>query len=299
MIEAAEPVAAGRAARHCAQLLSRAAEPVDASQEVVRLAKRFAQLAEPLLAKYCDARGLRIEIREAVQMPCEEVCALVGDASVSSFFALGTDRTGILASVATCDLIAVFERLLGGEGRVDPANSRLPQSAMQFALRFQQHLLTALRAATDRAEVSVAASHGAVREVIPFAASETLWSLEFEVMPPAGPLWKLRLALCRATLAQITGARASSPATGRVIGERGLTNSAIGHVELPLRAVLVDTAVPLARLAQLQPGAIIPVALNRSVPLIIEQAVIAHGAVGEIDDRVALEVSHSLLPGKH
>jgi flagellar motor switch protein FliM len=68
-------------------------------------------------------------------------------------------------------------------------------------------------------------------------------------------------------------------------------------VDFPLRAVLVDTSVSLARLAQLQPGMLIPVALNRSVPLLIEQAVIAHGTAGEVDDRIALEISHTSLPG--
>lgn len=297
MIESDLPVAAGRAAQHCAQLLSRAADPVDPAQEVARLAERFAQCGAAGLAELCDLRGLRLEVASAGLLPCEDVFAKLGVHSVNTFFALECERTGALVSVATCEVIAQFERLLGGDGRVDRTNVRLPQSAMQFATRFEERILGALRTATDREEFSLASSQGKAREIAPFAAGEDVWAIEFTVVPPAGSSWTLTVAMCRASLSQLVGTRAASPATGRAIGERGIDQSAVGQVELPLRAILVDAAVPLARIAQLQPGAVIGVAVNRSVPLLIESAVVAHGTAGEIDDRIALEITHTSIPG--
>ncbi|HAN88108.1 MAG TPA: flagellar motor switch protein FliM, partial [Erythrobacter sp.] len=86
-----------------------------------------------------------------------------------------------------------------------------------------------------------------------------------------------------------------SPAKGRPIGARGINGSAIADVALPLRAVLVDVPMSIARLASLAPGAVIPVAVNRNVPLLIGDLTIAHGCVGELDDRVALELNQTSL----
>lgn len=297
MIQSGIPVAARRAAQHCAQLLSRAAAPVDPAQEVARLAQRFAATAAPVLAEWCDARGLQVEVESAALIEAEAVFAKIGVHAVNSFFALGSERTGALVTVATCEMIAQFERLLGGDGRIDRTNVRLPQSALQFAARFEQRVLEALRQSTDREEFSLAASQGKATEMAPFSRQDRVWALDFSIQPPGAAAWTITLVLCRATLSQLLDARAASPATGRALGERGISQTAIGLIEMPMRAILVDAAVPLARLARLEPGAIIPVAINRAVPLMLEHAVVAHGTAGEIDDRVALEINHTSLPG--
>lgn len=297
MIERDLPIAAQRAAQHCAQLLSRAADPIDPVQEVLGLAQRFAQNAARGLAELCDARGLRVEVLEPRLLDCETMLAAIGVHTVNSFFSLGSERNGAFLSVATCEINAQFERLLGGDGRVDRTGVRLPQSARPFVTRFEAQILSALRSAARREEFALSASLGKPGEVAPFAKDEPVWVLEFTVVPPAGSQWTLTMALCRTSLSQLVGTRAASPATGRAIGERGLDRSAIGEMELPLCAILVDSAIPLSRLAQLQAGSIIPIAVNRSIPLLVEHAVIAHGTAGEIDDNIALEITHISLPG--
>lgn len=299
MIELEMPVADRRAAHHCAQLLSRAADPIDPAQEVVRLAARFAQDAARGLMALCDARGLVVEAMEPTLLDTDAMLAAIGVHTVNSFFSLGTERTGALISVATCEVNAQFERLLGGDGRVDRTSVRLPQSALPFVARFEQHILSALRSAARREEFALSASLGRACDIAPYAPGDHVWMLEFTIVPPVGSSWKLIMALCRASLSQLVDARAASPATGRAIGERGLDRSAIGQMELPLSAILVDSTIPLSRLTQLQVGSVIPIAVNRSIPLLIEHAVIAHGTAGEIDDNIALEITHTSLPGMH
>lgn len=298
MIAVDLPVAERRAAQHCAQLLSRAADPVDPAQEVARLAQRFAQSAARNLMDLCDTRDLRVEAEAPQLVDTDAVYSSIGVHTVNSFFSLGTDRNGALVSVSTCEMNAQFERLLGGDGRVDRTNVRLPQSALKFVGRFEQQVLSALRDSTGHEEFALAAS-GRASEIAPFAKEDQLWVLEFTVFPPVGTEWKLTMALCRASLSQFVDARAASPATGRAIGERGLDRSAIGQMELPLCAILVDSTMPLSRLTQLRPGSIIPVAVNRSIPLLAEHAVIAHGTAGEVDDTIALSITHTSLPGSH
>lgn len=299
MIEGELPVAHRRAAQHCSQLLSRAADPLDPAQEVLALANRFAKDAARGLAELCDARGLQVEVEEPRLLDFDAMLALIGVHAVNSFFSLGTERTGALISVPTCEVNAQFERLLGGDGRVDRTSVRLPQSALPFVSRFEARMADALREAARRDEFSLAASLGKAGEIVPFDKSEPVWVLGFSVVPPVGTPWTLTMALCRASLSQLVDTRAASPATGRAIGERGIDRSAIGEMELPLRAILVDADIPLTRLTRLQIGTIIPIAVNRSIPLLVEHATIAHGTAGEVDDNIALEIIQTTLPGTH
>ena len=62
---------------------------------------------------------------------------------------------------------------------------------------------------------------------------------------------------------------------------------------LALSATLVDMQLPISRLAALMPGAVLPVAVARTVPLTLEGTVIARGTVGELDDQAAVQISHS------
>ena len=299
MIERELPVAQRRAAQHCAQLLSRAADPVDPAQKVARLAQRFAESVARVLAEVSDARGLKVEPAEARLLDADAVFSAIAVHSVNSFFALGNERLGALMSIATCEVNAQFERLLGGDGRVDRTSVRLPQSALPFVTRLEHGILAALRTACDREEFALAASRGKAADIAPFTPEDQVWVLEFTVTPSEATQWTLTIAMCQSSLSELLDTRAASPATGRAIGERGLDRSAIGLMELPMFAILVDSAIPLSRLTQLRPGSVLPIAVNRSIPLIIEHAIIAHGTAGEIDDRVALEINHTSLPGSH
>ncbi len=57
--------------------------------------------------------------------------------------------------------------------------------------------------------------------------------------------------------------------------------------------MLVDVPMAISRIAQLTEGSMIPVALQRNVPVLIGNTTIAHGTVGELDDRVAMELTHT------
>ena len=66
-------------------------------------------------------------------------------------------------------------------------------------------------------------------------------------------------------------------------------------IPLPLRAILIDMAMPVSTLANLAPGTVIPVSVARSVPLMVGDQVIAHGSVGSMDDRTALQLARISL----
>jgi len=62
---------------------------------------------------------------------------------------------------------------------------------------------------------------------------------------------------------------------------------------MPVTAVLVDMRIGFSQLSALKVGDVLPVAVARSVPLKIADTTIAHGTIGEVDDRVAVQITHA------
>ena len=55
--------------------------------------------------------------------------------------------------------------------------------------------------------------------------------------------------------------------------------------------MLVDVQLPLATLGALEVGQVLAVPVARSVPLRVGEALVGHGTVGAVDDRVALQLT--------
>ena len=66
-----------------------------------------------------------------------------------------------------------------------------------------------------------------------------------------------------------------------------------GAMPLSLSAVLVDMALPVSTISALQPGQVLPVSVARSIPLKAGGQTIAHGTIGALDDRVAVQITHA------
>ena len=64
-------------------------------------------------------------------------------------------------------------------------------------------------------------------------------------------------------------------------------------IALPVSAVLVDMSLPFAAVANLCVGQVLPVAVARAVPLRVGGHTIAHGTVGTVDDRVAIQITNA------
>ena len=76
---------------------------------------------------------------------------------------------------------------------------------------------------------------------------------------------------------------------------RGPLDAPFADMPLQLDARLVDMRLPLGRLAALKVGQVLPVSVARKVPLSIGGTVLAHGTLGEQDDRLALRVAETPL----
>lgn len=281
-------------AEHCPALLSRMPAPIDPGVEAAHLAARLAQAAQPLFARLCDDRLLTVGAAAPVATPPAEPHAAASTSTREMLYQV--DGCEVIVSSAPGSLLAAFERLLGGEGGLDDECTTLPHFAAGFATRFDRTIGELIAAVCDGAETEVEApEETATRR--PAAASRTPgWHIALAITPSAGGTpWPVALWFAEGLLLQLAARTSASPAASRAVGDGGLACSPVAAAGIPLRAVLVDMSVPLARVLAFAPGSIVPVALQRNVPLMAADVVLAHGSVGTCDERVALEITRTHL----
>ncbi len=283
-------------ARHSAALLGRAAPARRAGADVLAAAlgaRLSAALGKPL-APFLAGAIPEIACGEARIGPCDGP----GERPAASFsFASGTDKPLICANIDTGALADLVERCFGGpshearrETRHDLRESpgRLPSAPMTpatalLARRIAARLAVVLSAALGCAPLEPRGPGAAI--AIPGRTAQ----FELTIAEGDREPWQICLALSCDIIEAIADPVAARAATGPRGGDpAALPWSAIA---LPLRAVLVDMAIPLGTVAALSPGMVIPVSVARRVPLKVGGRVVGHGDVGVFDDCAALRLT--------
>ena len=266
-------VAARALAQHSPVLLRRASPSrrPGADALAATLGARLAAGLGKALAPFLAGALPEVTCGEARIGPCDPP----GEGTVGFAFA---DRT-ITASIDAAVVAALVERCFGGAGPGAPA-TRLTPAANLLARRIAARLGEALGGGLGRDPLE--ASEGA--QTIPGRTAQ----FELSVAEAGREHWQIRFALSCDLLDAIgdpAAPRSSAPRSG---DPAALPWSAIA---LPLRAVLVDMAVPLGTVATLEPGQVIPVSVARRVPLKVGGRVVGHGDVGVFDDCAALRLT--------
>jgi flagellar motor switch protein FliM len=278
------------AAQHCAELLRRAPEPAELLPALARLGERLARLLGPALATLCGeaptvtARHPREAISDA---------EFAGSATLAAhcLMVTGTPDQPLLVTIEAAPVFRMVDRAFGGRGEVpSPLPAAFPMSADLFVTRLESIVAAQLSLALGGPGLVLTRRHDSdLAELAPFAPATRLAVIEIEVIEGLRAPWTMRFAFPFAVLGELLG-----QATRKTPKLRGAANPAaepFGEVPLPLRAVLVDMPVSMALLASLAPGAVLPIAVARAVPLQIAGRTLATGTVGSQDDRVALQLT--------
>ncbi|MEL7729641.1 FliM/FliN family flagellar motor switch protein [Citromicrobium bathyomarinum] len=297
MIEGAIPTGERRAAQHCAELLSNTLDAVDIAGDFARFGTRLARALQPSLARLFDCHKLETELVECTSSPAAKLDEALGTQMHHARFALPGNGLGVMASAQVASLIGEFDRMLGGDGDAPEDAEILPASANRFSRQIEGELLNACIEASGRGDLSQVERGSDLGEIVPAAVravnSPAVHTATIAVIRPNVPQLILKFSVCEATFVQFAGETPVGKPVRRSIGEGGIENSAVSQVELSTTATLVDMAIPLHRIVALQPGTMLPVTIHRSVPLSIGETIIAHGAVGMLEERVALEIHHT------
>ena len=287
-----------RAALHCAAVLKRCSfvrEPEVANLEPV-WASIAAQL-EKSLGQVCGSTP-KVSVSEAsTKTSAESSEEMSGDFN-HGLIEVGVSRARALTSLDSAAAFILLDQALGGRG-VAPAvlPSSLPRSAQlmisQIHSAFAAAMALALGINTTNVQGGVLLSTAS-----PFKTDAALTSILFTVAPVQGQPWQMRLTMEQAETGELLNS-ASSQNGSSALHRQGPspadpTSKPYAEIPITIRAVLVDTHIPVVHIAQLQIGQVLPVAVARHVPLWADRIEIGRGSIGSIDDRVALKITTSL-----
>ncbi|MGJ3628883.1 FliM/FliN family flagellar motor switch protein [Sphingomonas sp. MMS24-JH45] len=90
---------------------------------------------------------------------------------------------------------------------------------------------------------------------------------------------------------ELTGKVVAKAAEPDAKWQTSLTRAAM-TVRLPVRSVLAEPVVSLARLMDLKPGDVIPISFGDNVPVMVGGSLLGTGTVGTSNGRAAIRLSH-------
>ncbi len=283
-------------ARHCAELLGAGPSIGEMVRPLTRLGEQLARTLPAGLGRIVggDAPVGRIGI------PAEGTLeALMRDdagLAAHALMGLGPRRLPLLATFEAAPVLRLLDRAFGGRGVVpDPLPAAFPLSAQLLLARIEEAIATALSAGLGGDEthrVAPLRRDTDLAQLAPFAPAEPLLRIVLEVEEAGAQPWSLGLAFPLSTLAAalVVPRRQRRPAARTRPGPDG---EPFASMPIEVTAVLVDMTLPFSRLSALRPGDVLPVTVARSVPLRIDGRTIAAGTVGEVEDRVAVQLQNA------
>lgn len=284
------------AAQHCPELLRCAIAPAtDLMPRLSALGEALARTLGPALAPLHGGEAPRVKAHPARQDDDLMFGAEIGPLAANTLFAVGHAGVPLLVSAQAAAVLGFVDRTFGGRGDLRGAlPARFPLSANLMIARIEALIATCLAQALDLSPEAVRAKRrdGSLGALEPFAPGAPLAAMKLEIFEEGREPWPLHIALTEAHLAALFDERRATPPL-RARGRADPAEEPFAGLPLELRAVIVDMRMPMATLAALTPGQVLPVAVARQVPLKIAGRVIAAGTVGEADDRVALRITQS------
>ncbi len=288
-------VAERRAALHCAELLRRSPEPEELLPALGTLGRRLAGALGPALAALVGSDEPQIAVIEPALVYENELAAEIGALAANCLIAAGSPGSTLVASIDGAAVLQLVDRAFGGSGQAPRQLPReFPLSAQLMIERLEGLVVQCLGEALgsrDTDPVRALRHETSFGDLAPFPAAARLALLQLDVIEGTRAPWKLRLALPLATLPKLLRC---SDTTGTGSGKSARADPAaapFADVPLSLKAVLVDMAIPLSAIAALEPGSVLPVSVARAVPILTGTTLVARGAIGTEDDRIAIKLT--------
>jgi flagellar motor switch protein FliM len=279
-------------AQHCPELF-RAGDEGSAPAELVpalgRVGTKLSRVFAATLAPLIGAQEAVIQVGPPREFTAAALAAEIAPLAANSLLSLG--NAAVLASFDAGAVLRMIDRAFGGKGQTPaPLPTAFPASAGVVIRQLEAMVAQGFAAATG-ASLDPVRRHGVLAELEAYPDTTPLAVLTFTVSEAGAEAWPILLALPLAALAGLVGEGVQASARA----PRSTNPAEEPYCDLPLTlsAVIVDMRLPMSALTQLQPGSLLPVSVARNVPLRIGDKTIAHGAIGSVDDRVAIQITQA------
>lgn len=283
------------AAQHCPELLRSGPTPSDLVPLLARLGERMARVLANSLAALSGGEAPIVRCQAPRDCSADELAGEIGQLAANSLLGALHHNCTFLASLDAAAVLRLVDRAFGGRGDApSPLPDAFPLSAELMIARLETIVASASAQALGLGIEGVIALRrdGSLAQLAPFAAAERLAVLTLAIEDGARAPWNVTLAFPFASLADLLGSETPAPRSERNC-QPNPTNEPFGEVPLTVSAVLVDMRIGFSTLSALRPGQVLPVAVARSVPLKVGDKTIAHGTIGAMDDRVAVQITQA------
>lgn len=286
-------VAERTVAQHCPELLRSSPAPAELVPSLARLGERLARALSTSLAPLSGGDAPMVRCEAPRECAASELANEIGLLAANSL--LGAGEVSFLASLDAGAVLRLVDRAFGGRGEApDPLPDAFPLSAELMIIRLEAIVAAASASALGRLDgVRKLRRDGNIVQLAPFAAAERLAVLDLIVADGSRAPWHVTLAFPLASLAELLDQGDMAPARNTRHAPINPSDEPFGEVPLTVSAVLVDMCIGFSALSALEPGQILPVAVHRSVPLKIGDKTVAHGTIGALDDRVAVQITQA------
>lgn len=296
-------VAAGVGANHCETLCGkRDATPAELVPVLTRIGEKMADKLAEDMADLSGTEILGVRCLGVETMAETALDRQIGPLAANALYSLSGGHR-LLTTIEARAVLMHLDRTFGGNGDVDeklPAT--LPTSADFLAEQIERCLTGALQKAIGAGcDLRDAGRNTRYAMVSPFPPGCEVAVLTLEITEQGAEPWKAIFST-RMEALPVLLARPGTASYDNNHNDNGTRRSAadpldkpFADIPLPIEARLIDMAIPISRLAQLEPGTVIPVAVARNVPLRAGETIIARGTVGELDDRIALQITQTHL----
>jgi len=284
-------------ARHCKELLGDGPSLDELIPAVSTLGGRLSRTLGAALARLSGNEAPRVMVGMPMDGNLASIDADIDTLASHSQLAAGPEGRPMLVTLTAAPVLQLVDRAFGGRGDApEDLPDEFPLSADLLIAQIEVAIGQALAAAFDPSgalQVRPVKRDTSLRQLAPFPTSEDTIQLSLDIEEEGFAPWSVLVAFPQSTLAALL-AGARHP---RKPAEPGPPASPAaepyGSMPVTVSAVLVDMAVGFAQLADLKPGDVLPVAVARNVPVTVDGRTIGSGTIGDVDDRVAVQLHHA------
>ena len=281
-------------AQHCPELIRSGgadSAPVELLPALGRVGAKLGRAFAAALSPLMGGQDVAVQAGAPRELTAAALAGEIAPLAANSVFGLGGGT--LLASFDAGAVLRMIDRAFGGKGQTPaPLPAAFPASAGVVIRQLEAMVAHGFAAATGASPEPVR-RHGSFAELDVYPDGAPLAVLTLTVGEAGSEAWQILLALPLAAVAGLVAE--GGPAPARAAAPRPTNPAEEPYCDLPLTlsAVIVDMRLPMSALTQLQPGSLLPVSVARNVPVRIGDKTIAHGAIGSVDDRVAIQITQA------
>lgn len=286
-------------AQHCAELFHSTEIAVDPEEQLDDFVRQFCRQMAVRLAWLTGGKSAKLAEVSRSSITGNKLAN--GGGGPRSFLGL-TRADGACPALAYVEFegaLSLMDQAFGGDGVLpDPLPESLPRAAEPVLARLARQIAETLQDVTGSAAAySLTAQGDEIKKVIPFSANAVCQTVEFEVCEEGRKTWKFALAFDAKALPlpDCPGGHEGGP----ISPERGsfsAIDGACSEIPLTVDAVLARIMMPLARVAKMKPGDVLPIAMPREVALRVAGRPFARGPIGTQHDQIALQLTQMETP---